>query len=115
MKAVVAAFNQEKALVGAFSVIVQLHRLIDLRHYPALSGLYHCTWDSRGYLSCFSEQEECGVHLLKGKLVFLAGEDSEGDKMGAVLEIAGARCDTVTHCPRDTHCLLERLGIFCKT
>ena len=25
---VVAAFNQEKALVGAFSVIVQLHRLI---------------------------------------------------------------------------------------
>ena len=33
MKAVVAAFNQEKALVGAFSVIVHLHRLIDLRHY----------------------------------------------------------------------------------
>ena len=33
MKAVVAAFNQEKALVGAFSVIVQLHRWIDLRHY----------------------------------------------------------------------------------
>ena len=28
MKAVVAALNQEKALVGAFSVIVQLHRLI---------------------------------------------------------------------------------------
>ena len=32
VKAVVAAFNQEKALVGAFSVIVQLHRWIDLRH-----------------------------------------------------------------------------------
>ena len=28
MKAEEAAFNQEKALVGAFSVIVQLHRLI---------------------------------------------------------------------------------------
>ena len=28
MKAVVAAFNQEKALVGAFSVIIQLDRLI---------------------------------------------------------------------------------------
>ena len=28
MKAVVAAFNQEKALVGAFSVIIQLRRLI---------------------------------------------------------------------------------------
>ena len=38
MKAVVAAFNQEKALVGAFSVIVQLHRLIDLRHYQAIVG-----------------------------------------------------------------------------
>ena len=35
MKALVGAFNQEKALVGAFSVIVQLHRLTDLRHYPA--------------------------------------------------------------------------------
>ena len=33
MKALVGAFNQKKALVGAFSVIVQLHRLIDLRHY----------------------------------------------------------------------------------
>ena len=43
MKALVGAFNQEKALVGAFSVIVQLHRLIDLRHY---------TWHSRG--SCSS-------------------------------------------------------------
>ena len=29
VKAVVAALNQEKALVGAFSVIIQLHRLID--------------------------------------------------------------------------------------
>ena len=28
MKALVGAFNQEKALVGAFSVIIQLHRLI---------------------------------------------------------------------------------------
>ena len=33
MKALVGAFNQEKALVGAFSVIIQLPRLIDLRHY----------------------------------------------------------------------------------
>ena len=33
VKALVGAyFNQEKALVGAFSVIVQLHRFIDLRH-----------------------------------------------------------------------------------
>ena len=40
MKALVGAFNQEKALVGAFSVIVQLHRLIDLRHYNT-----HCHGD----------------------------------------------------------------------
>ena len=33
VKALVGAFNQEKALLGAFSMIVQLHRLIDLRHY----------------------------------------------------------------------------------
>ena len=44
MKAVVAAFNQEKALVGAFSVIVQLHRLIDLRHYPGLAGGWPAGW-----------------------------------------------------------------------
>ena len=37
-KALVGAFNQEKAIVGAFSVIVQLHRLIDLRLYSAFSG-----------------------------------------------------------------------------
>ena len=38
MKALVGAFNQEKALVGAFSVIVQLQRLIDLRHYKYCLG-----------------------------------------------------------------------------
>ena len=38
MKALVGAFNQEKALVGAFSVIIQLHRLIDLRHYSWKNG-----------------------------------------------------------------------------
>ena len=39
MKTVVAAFNQEKALVGAFSVIVQLYRWIDLRHYLGVDQL----------------------------------------------------------------------------
>ena len=39
MKAVAAAFNQEKALVGAFSVIVQLCRLIvnSSSHHQALA------------------------------------------------------------------------------
>ena len=31
-RAAIIAYNQEKVLVGAFSVIVQLHRWIDLRH-----------------------------------------------------------------------------------
>ena len=48
MKALVGAFNQEKALVGAFSVIVQLHQLIDLRHYPV-------------YYLCCSEQDGEGL------------------------------------------------------
>ena len=39
VKVLVGAYNQEKALVGAFSVIVQLHRLIDLRHYPPPSHI----------------------------------------------------------------------------
>ena len=43
MKAVVAAFNQEKALVGAFSVIVQLHRLIgySTTYFPAITASCH--------------------------------------------------------------------------
>ena len=43
MKAVVAAFNQEKALVGAFSVITNLRMelfeaLLDTLHYKYLPG-----------------------------------------------------------------------------
>ena len=41
MKPLVGAFNQEKALVGAFSVIVEFHRLIDLRHYYRFFWLSH--------------------------------------------------------------------------
>ena len=35
MKALVGAFNQEKALVGAFSVIVQME-IVVMEHYTAL-------------------------------------------------------------------------------
>ena len=42
LKAVVAPFNKEKALVGAFSVIVQLHRWIDLRHYSGYTAVQKC-------------------------------------------------------------------------
>ena len=36
--------NQEKALVGAFSVIIQLHRWIDLRHYFCLIAAHVVTY-----------------------------------------------------------------------
>ena len=46
MKALVGAFNQEKALVGAFSVIVQLHRLIDLRRVTIIGHSAPEQWPS---------------------------------------------------------------------
>ena len=50
MKALVGAFNQEKALVGAFSVIVQ-PVVEPMENYTALSLT---TWHSRGSCSCSS-------------------------------------------------------------
>ena len=47
MKALIGTFNQEKALIGAFSVIVQLHRLIVYstnRHVTLVTG--HVSRDS---------------------------------------------------------------------
>ena len=41
MKALVGAFNQEKALVGAFSVIVQ-PVVVPMEHYTALAELCDC-------------------------------------------------------------------------
>ena len=40
VEAQIGTFNQEQALVGAFLVIVQLHRLIDLRHYSQPSSAH---------------------------------------------------------------------------
>ena len=59
VKALVGAFNQEKALVGAFSVIVQLHRLIDLRHYSGLCFIDIC---------CSLEAGGCGAAARLGSL-----------------------------------------------
>ena len=42
MKALVGAFNQEKALVGAFSVIVQ-PVVEPMEHYTALVAMLQCT------------------------------------------------------------------------
>ena len=45
MKALVGAFNQEKALVGAFSVIVQ-PVLEPMEHYTALVNTLHTVQDA---------------------------------------------------------------------
>ena len=48
LNVVVGAFNQEMALVGAFSVIVQLHRLIDMRHLQcSVMLVYYCIGGGR--------------------------------------------------------------------
>ena len=49
----VAAFNQEKALVGVFSVIVQLYRLIGYSttfHHPLLAEVQLA---GRGNICCY--------------------------------------------------------------
>ena len=56
VKELVGAFNQEKALVGAFSMIVQLHRLIVYstnldNHFTAdCRRVVHCSTACRGRL-----------------------------------------------------------------
>ena len=44
MKAVVAAFNQEKALVGTFSVITNLRMDLRFKLYYLLPTVMHCCW-----------------------------------------------------------------------
>ena len=54
VKAVVAAFNQEKALVGAFSVIVNRlwNRWIDLRHYSLQINCFVCRRQKLCHFNC---------------------------------------------------------------
>ena len=65
MKAVVAAFNQEKDLVGAFSVIVQLHRLTSLQ-----------TTDTPGH-NCAPGCGEAGVNRKYFCLISKVSSDNE--------------------------------------
>ena len=58
MKAVVAAFNQEKALVGAFSVITNLR--MDL--FEALVQDMARSWGERGTERRTSGRGQMGVH-----------------------------------------------------
>ena len=66
MKAVVAAFNQEKALVGAFSVITNLRIIFGcnfLKHYEGHVGVvpvHHA-------LLCLVGDKDLGFGMLKAK------------------------------------------------
>ena len=62
MKAVVAAFNQKKALVGAFSVIVQLHRLIINSAIPSPAIIWPASTDD---LHSIADCEH--LYLVSGK------------------------------------------------
>ena len=66
MKALVGAFNQEKALVGAFSVIVQLHRLTDLLHNTGHCAITHGNLQTLpGYeISGLQKRSPLNLHLL---------------------------------------------------
>ena len=96
VKVAVAAFNQEKALVGAFSVILQLHRLIDLRHYPWLLSRHfapeigNILWLSG---MCPHEEEIRSKHITtfyicESKMI-AGSKDSFGTKLwGGIVETA---------------------------
>ena len=57
MKALVGAFNQEKALVGAFSVIVQ-PVVEPMEHYTALDLTNSVSSDKRGASAATSRGDE---------------------------------------------------------
>ena len=66
MKAVVAAFNQEKALVGVFSVIVQLRQLI------ANSTI---SYTIQYYLDCLQQFESILPGVIKSDFVWAGGDE----------------------------------------
>ena len=61
MKAVVAAFNQEKAVVGAFSVITNLR----MELFEALASMQHGT-TSLSVVRCETQAGHCDVSPVSG-------------------------------------------------
>ena len=81
MKALVGAFNQEKALVGAFSVIVQ----------PVVEPIEHYT----ALISCPPPSTSC--HLLCGHELFITtvpgpGEGEAGVQLNSVARATKVYC-----------------------
>ena len=69
MQAVVAAFNQEKALVGAFSVIVQ--PIVEpMEHYTALIRIpREVAKQGYGYLEDRRPSSNCDPYVVTGLIV----------------------------------------------
>ena len=75
MKGVVAAFNQEKALVGAFSVITNLR----MELFEALTASY----------LLLTAAEPAGVHVAAGEELVRGGSSSVQPRAWAVLHRSG--------------------------
>ena len=70
VKAVVAAFNQAEALVGAFSMIVQLHRLIVYTTTPDSCSVCRQVYVDVFYVSVVSSL--CSIFLCVYMLAMVA-------------------------------------------
>ena len=81
MKALVGAFNQEKALVGAFSVITNL-RMELLRQEPKISGLFRAYYFSSPGADLHDGELHAGGCL---ELLAPLPEDGHGGRQGGTL------------------------------
>ena len=64
MKAVVAAFNQEKALVGDFSMITNLR----MELFEALISLHHLQYQDKFAMFCFCDSKSISLQLIETAL-----------------------------------------------
>ena len=91
MKALVGAYNQEKALVGAFSVIVQLHRLIDLRHYHCRhTDTFQVVMDSLDWTGIAGCNAAFQSALTSVEQVVATGGQEEWDAAAATFKLCSA-------------------------
>ena len=128
MKAQVGAFNQEKALVGAFSVIVQLHRLLvysttgngtrssaehrcrQLRKVAAVSARPRLVTTALGHRAARTQDNKfpcncnCGRHRVAPRgnpIVVSSCDERDGGELGPGLRSPGtniAQCQAAARC-----------------
>ena len=79
MKAVVAAFNQEKALVGAFSVITNLR----MELFEALIAILHYLADQTEIIHSYTETRTFIASALMMSRLITAASSSASDRKPA--------------------------------